>query len=117
VNVTVAVVARDPLDPVIVTGIVCRDVNVHEIVEVPLPVTLKRLREHSVVSEEERPTTPLNPLKAVTVIVEVPAALVFTGTAFGFAVTENPTIWKRIEPVERWTKEPPIVPAPVTVTM
>jgi hypothetical protein len=97
-NVTVVVGDREPLDPVTVTITAPADVNVHESVAVPEPVTVAGLTEHAALLAE-RLTTPLNWLSADIVIVEVPAAFVFTGTVVGFAAIVNPTTWKRIEPV------------------
>jgi hypothetical protein len=58
-------------------------------VEVPEPVTLVGVRVHvrPVAGETvaARPTTPLKPWRAVTVIVEVPAAPAFIVTVAGLA--------------------------------
>jgi hypothetical protein len=58
-------------------------------VEVPEPVTLVGASVHARpvagLMLEVRLTTPANPLTAVTVIVEVPAALAFTVTLVGLA--------------------------------
>jgi len=62
--------------------------KVHDRVEVPEPVTVVGLSEHAVLPAE-RLTTPVNPLRAPTVIVEVPATPVFTETAVGFAAMEK----------------------------
>ena len=56
--------------------------------EVPEPVTVVGLSEHAVLPAE-RLTTPVNPLSAPTVIVEVPRTPVFTDTAVGFAAMEK----------------------------
>jgi hypothetical protein len=75
--------------------------GVHDRVEEPEPVTLGGLRVHVSPVEGEtdsaRLTTPLNPLTAVTVIVEAPAWPTLTGTLVGLAlrvksVTLKPTI-------------------------
>ena len=60
----------------------------HDRVDVPEPVTVVGLSEHAVLPAE-RLTTPVNPLSAPTVIVEVPATPVFTDTAVGFAAMEK----------------------------
>jgi hypothetical protein len=60
----------------------------HDRVEVPEPVTLVgvRVQVRPVEGEADaaRPTTPLNPCKAVTVIVEVPETPARTVTVVGF---------------------------------
>ena len=56
--------------------------------EVPDPVTVVGLSEHDVLLAE-RLTTPVNPLRAPTVIVEVPATPVFRDIAVGFAPMEK----------------------------
>jgi hypothetical protein len=94
VNVTVAVEDREPLDPVIVTIFVPVDVNVHESVAVPDPVTVAELKEQAELSAE-RLTIPLNWLTSVTVIVEYPAVFAFTGTVAGLAEIVNPITWNR----------------------
>ena len=114
VKVTVAVRDREPLVPVIVTVFVPVEVNVHESVEVPELATVAELREHAELLAE-RLTTPLNWLPFPMVIVEVPAVFVFRETVVGLAAIENPTTWKRIVPVARWTCKPPIVAVPVAV--
>lgn len=80
VNVAVAVWVRVPLVPVIVNMYVAATVELHDTVAVPDPVMLvgdiaPQVRFVGTVSVKL--TTPLNPLRAVTVIVEltdVPAA-------------------------------------------
>jgi hypothetical protein len=59
--------------------------NVHDSVALPEPVTLvgETVQEVLLVA---RPTTPANPFRPVTVIVEVPAAFTFTFTLVGLAV-------------------------------
>jgi hypothetical protein len=88
-NVTVAVWDRDPVAPVTVTTKLPLTVAVHERVEVPDPVTLVGVRVQVIpvagLLADVRETTPANPLTAVTVIVEVPAWLMLTGTLVGLA--------------------------------
>jgi len=62
--------------------------KLHDRVEVPEPVTVVGPSEH-VVLFAERLTTPVNPLRAPIVIVEVPRTPVFTDTAVGFAAMEK----------------------------
>ena len=59
--------------------------NVHDSVALPEPVTLAGDTVHEVLLVA-RLTTPVNPFRAVIVIVEVPAALTFTLTLVGLAV-------------------------------
>jgi len=62
-------------------------VNVHDRVEVPEPlVTLVGVRVQAVLSDE-RATVPVNAFTGETVMVEVPAELTATVTAFGLADT------------------------------
>ena len=70
--------------PVTVTCLLPVVVNVHDRVELPEPVTLVGLTEHEVLLVV-RATTPANPLRPVTVTLEVPAALTFTVTLVGAA--------------------------------
>jgi hypothetical protein len=60
----------------------------HDRVEVPEPVTLVgvRVQVRPVAGDADaaRPTTPLNPCNAVTVIVEVPETPAMTATVVGF---------------------------------
>jgi len=81
---TVAVCDSDPLVPVTVTVKDPEDVNVHESVEVPAPVTLVGVSVHAALLEE-RLTTPLKPPTAATVIVDVPAWFALTLTLVGLA--------------------------------
>ena len=75
---------RDPLVPVTPARKVPVDVKVHESVEDPGPVMLVGDRPHDVLFVV-RLTTPAKPFTAVTVIVEVPAALTLTLTLDGLA--------------------------------
>ncbi len=59
--------------------------NVHDSVALPEPVTLAGDTVHEVLLVT-RLTTPVNPFRAVIVIVDVPAALTFTLTLVGLAV-------------------------------
>ena len=59
--------------------------NVHDSVALPEPVTLVGETVHEVLLVA-RLTTPVNPFRAVIVIVDVPAALTFTLTLVGLAV-------------------------------
>ena len=60
------------------------EVKVHDSVALPEPVTLVGATEQEVLLVV-RPTTPAKPFTAVTVIVEVPAALTLTVTDVGLA--------------------------------
>ena len=73
------------LVPVTPTWNVPVEVNVHESVELPEPVTLVGDRVHDVLLVV-RLTTPLKPWTAVTVIVEVAGPPVTPETGFGLAV-------------------------------
>ena len=59
--------------------------KVHESVELPDPVTLVGDTLHDAVVLVARLTTPAKPLRPVTVIVEVPEALMLTLTLVGLA--------------------------------
>ena len=72
--------------PVTETCLVPVVVNVHDRVELPDPVTLVGETLHETVVLVARLTTPVNPFRAVIVIVDVPAALTFTLTLVGLAV-------------------------------
>ena len=72
-NVTVAECDNDPLVPVTVTWTVAAVVNVHDNADVPEPVTLPGVRVQTVVSLLARLTTPANPFRLLTVIVELAA--------------------------------------------
>ena len=61
-------------------------VNVHDRVTLPEPVTLAGVRLHPALSAV-RLTTPLKPLTAVTVIVEIPDTPVLIVRLVGLAVT------------------------------
>ena len=84
VNVTVAEWDNDPLVPVTVTWTSCAALNVHDNVALPEPATLVGATEHEVLLVA-RLTTPANPCRPVTVIVEVPAEPAFTVTLVGLA--------------------------------
>ena len=71
--------------PVTPTWTVPAAAKVHERVELPEPVTLVGAREHDVLLVV-RATTPANPLRPVTVMVEVPAEPALTVTLAGAAV-------------------------------
>ncbi len=86
-NVTVAEWDRLPLVPVTVTWTVPADGKLQERVEVPDPETLPGVSVQTEVSLLARVTTPANPLRPVTVIVEVAAVLAFVVTLVGLAVT------------------------------
>jgi len=77
--------------PVTPTWFVPVVVKVHERIELPEPVTLVGDRLHEVLLVV-RPTTPVNPLTADTVIVEAPIEFTFTLTLVGLA-----------ESVKSWT--------------
>ena len=59
--------------------------KVHESVELPDPVTLVGETLHEAVVFVAKLTTPAKPLRPVTVILEVPAALMLTLTLVGLA--------------------------------
>jgi len=62
-------------------------VNVHDRVDVPEPpVTLLGVNVQAVLSDA-RATVPVNPFTGETVMIEVPAELTATVTAFGLADT------------------------------
>jgi hypothetical protein len=96
VKVAVAGCDKPPLVPVTVT-VYTPAMPEHERVDVPEPVTLVgvRVQVSPVVGlmVEATFTIPPKPLRAVTVIVEVPAAPAFTDTVVGFA-----------EMVKSWTR-------------
>ena len=76
---------REPLVPVTVTVTDPVAVNVHDRVDVPEPpVTLVGVSVQAVLSDE-RATVPVNPFTGEMVMVEVPAELTATVTAFGLA--------------------------------
>ena len=76
---------REPLVPVTVTVTDPVAVNVHDRVDVPEPpVTLVGVSVQAVLSDA-RATVPVNPFTGETVMVEVPAELTATVTAFGLA--------------------------------
>jgi len=62
--------------------------KLHDRVEVPEPVTVIGPSAHGALPAE-RLTTPVNPFRAPTVIVEVPATPVFTDIVVGFAPMEK----------------------------
>ncbi len=86
---TVALCDIVPLVPVIVTVKLPLALAVQESVDVPEPVALVGFRAQLMPAEGElievKLTTPVNPLTAVTVIVDVPAWLTLTATLVGFA--------------------------------
>ena len=67
-----------------VTWTSCAAAKVHDSVELPEPVTLVGARVHDVLLLA-RFTTPANPCRPVTVIVEVPAVPAVTVTLVGLA--------------------------------
>lgn len=83
-NVTLTECDSEPLVPVTVTTKVPVVVKVHESVEVPDAVMVVGVRVHAALLAD-RLTTPVNPLIAVTVMVEVPAAPTLTVTLVGLA--------------------------------
>ena len=83
----------------------------HERVELPEPVTLVGATEHEVLLVV-RLTTPANPCKPVTVIVEVPAAPAFTVTLVGLA--EIVKSWTVYVTVVELDGTPLLVPVTVT---
>lgn len=72
--------------PVTDTCLVLADVKVHDRVALPDPVTLVGETVQDAVVLVARLTTPVKPFRAVTVIVDVPAALTFCVTLVGDAV-------------------------------
>ncbi len=76
---------REPLVPVTVTVTDPVAVNVHDNVEVPEPlVTLVGVRMQAGLLDV-RATVPVNPFTGEMVMIEVPAELTATVTAFGLA--------------------------------
>jgi hypothetical protein len=87
--------------------------NVQESVEVPAPVTLVGVRAQAVLSAE-RLTTPLKPLTAASVIVDVPSWFTFTLTVVGLAlIVKSCTVNETVAVCERL----PLVPVTITVTL
>ncbi len=84
--VTVTECDREPLVPVTKTCTVAPVVNVQDSVALPEPVTLVGDTVHDAVVLVTRLTTPAKPLRAVIVIVEVPAEPALTVTLVGLAV-------------------------------
>jgi len=82
----VTVCDSEPLVPVTPTWTVETAAIVQDKVALPEPVTLVGVTEHEVLLVV-RATTPPKPLRPVTVIAEVPAALTLTFTLVGLAVT------------------------------
>jgi hypothetical protein len=82
--VTVAVWLNEPLIPVTVTVVIWAVVNVQDSVAVPEPVIPVGAVLHAALLDV-RLTTPAKPLRAATVIVEVPAVPVLTLTDVGLA--------------------------------
>jgi hypothetical protein len=85
-NVTVVLWDRLALVAVTPTWNVLMELNVHDRVALPEPVTLVGDREHDEVTFVERLTTPPNPFTGLIVTVEAPAALTSTLTLTGLAV-------------------------------
>jgi len=85
-KVTVTERDSEPLVPVTPTWTVETATKVQDSVAPPEPVTLVGATEQEVLLVV-RPTTPPKPLRPVTVIAEVPAALTLTLTLVGLAVT------------------------------
>jgi hypothetical protein len=116
VKATVALCDNPLILPIIVTVTGPAVVKVHDRADVPASVTLLGERVHAELSAD-KPTVPAKLFKAVIVIVELPAALVFTVTAVGLAEIPKSTTWNTILPVGRLTVELPMVADPVTVTV
>jgi hypothetical protein len=108
VKVTVVVCDSEPLVPVTVTVVVV--VKMQESVALPDPVTLFGLRLHAALLTDKL-TIPLNPLSAVTAIVEVAVPPVDV-TEDGLALTAKSTTWKAA--AAEWVREPLVA---VTVTL
>jgi hypothetical protein len=83
--VTVAECESEVLVPVTLTWEVPVEVKVHESVEDPEPATIVGETVQNVLLVV-RATTPANPLTALIVIVEAPAALTLTLTLVGLAL-------------------------------
>jgi len=116
VKATVALCDNPLLLPVIVTVTGPAVVKVHDRVDVPALVKPLGERVHAELSADKL-TAPVKLFKAVMVIVEVPATLVFTVADVGLAEIPKSTTWNRILPVECVTVELSIVADPVTVTV
>jgi hypothetical protein len=67
---------------------VLADAKLHERLELPDPVRLEGVRVHAVLFDD-RLTTPANPFRLVTVMVELPTDPALTVTEGGLAVTEK----------------------------
>jgi len=78
----------DPLIPVTRTLIVLTDTKLQERLALPDPVMVEGVRVQAGLFDD-RLTTAVNPFRAVTVIVEVPAEPALTGTEVGVAVIEK----------------------------
>ena len=74
------------LEPVTVTKMLDAVVNAHDNVALPEPVTVVGVMLHAMLSAV-RLTTPVKPLTAVTVMVEVPAVPTLAVTLVGLAAT------------------------------
>jgi hypothetical protein len=86
-NVTITEWNREPLVPVTDTFLLPVDVNVHDRVALPEPVTLVGETVQAEVLLVARLTMPAKPLRPAIVIVEVPGPLTLTLTLVGLAVT------------------------------
>ncbi len=82
---TVAEWDNEPLIPLIETCLLPTDVNVHDRLEEPDPVTLAGLRVQKDVVFVARLTIPLKPFRAAMLMVDVPAEFTLTTTLVGFA--------------------------------
>ncbi len=93
------------------------EVNVHDRVELPdPPAIVVGVRVHALLSDPSV-TSPVNPFRGDTVIVDVPADPTTTETVKGAAVMEKSaaTVMVNVTVVE-WDREP-LVPVTVTVTV
>lgn len=109
---TVDVPVIEGVDPVTATEKVPPEANVHISVAVPEPVTLLGVMEHWLMLEVSD-TTPVNPLIAMTVIVELPAVFGNVATVVGLANIWKSTTWTKIAAVV--CTFDPLVPVTVTV--
>jgi Flp pilus assembly protein TadG len=80
---------RAPLVPVTLTWTTDTEMNVHDNLTLPEPVTLEGESVHDDVLFVVRVTIAVKPLKPVTVIVELPFTPTFTDTLVGLATTEK----------------------------
>jgi hypothetical protein len=110
-KITVVECDLAPLVPVTVTWTVEAELNAHESVPLPEPVTVDGVTVHEVLLVA-RFTTPTNPLEGATLMVEVPGVPTFRITDVGLeAMAKSVTV--NVTPTE-WDR-PLLVPVTITV--